>query len=500
LAIESSTARLTSSRAAAGAPLALAALLAGALAGCIERRAPALDGAPDAAPADLAAPDLAAPDLAAPDLAAPDLAAPDLAAPDLAAPLDLPLPAAADERCDALDNDLDGRVDEGVSNSCGGCGEPRGGRPCVALSAELIEQPATLDPTKLFSAGAGAPPAESFSVEGVTCARVTSALRDPLPALGAARVRSPLADLTLVPTPALGGRYAPNGGEEDWAPLALHRPGDEVSIAWGLDADADAPRGGLLTLRAPADLDEVDLGPLVDAFSGRAGAPARLRWTPRGVAAAPSALPAEELTLYVGASSPLTPMGLSRAIAHTQMRLTLSDDGLFELPAALTVARAGSSLWVYLERAARDWRDLGGGDAAWARAGTRVEARAAPTGGAPSAVPLRVSAPRVDDEALDLREGLRVRWALEPGAAVVGLSLSLISQGEAGYEALTCDGLDPARGALTLPADRLPDLSARAALRQLTLRADLRRAAAPLPDRGELSESVSVLLQLPPAP
>lgn len=428
--------------------------------------------------------------------------------------LELPTPPREDERCDGLDNDLDGAVDEGVSNPCGGCAplnpdEELSCQSWAMLALHSVEggEVTPLDPTRLFAqagvvsrAWAVALP-EGSEPRDLMC-DLLSVEAGPLPQLGRVGFDSPLASLALVYQP-LSGRYEPVGGADLLAPLVTHREGDLVELSWeGFDERLGwgSFPAGQLSVRSPpvpGPSSGALLDPIFERFAGRLpeGEPAQLRWRPEGVSAAPTSLPAQELSLYVGGSRAIIQRSDYREIHHFQLGLTLADDGEYTLPLSMSGAHPGSALWVYLERAERAW--VGSAlHSITARVGHRVERRQ-PASGAPETwqTPIRLTSPPQGQEALNLENGLEVSWAPVGDGAYESLTLSLVLQGLDRLTRFRCE-LDSSVSSIRLPVSDWPNEPD--ALRLLTLRANLKSGQSEGADRGRYSEGVSLLQYLPP--
>jgi|GEM_PF-2561235 len=431
-------------------------------------------------------------------------------------PIELPSPSPEEERCDGLDNDLDGAVDEEVSNACGGC-EPLGDSGALSCQAWLlqaihpVEGPVVtpLDPARLFNQAGVVMREERFALPPIntsdeaTCT-LLSVEAGPIPDLGRVGFESPLATFAMGYQPT-SGRYEPVGGGALLEPLIAHRPSDRVTVTWeGFDEQAGwaSFEEGSMSVRSPASPQPTTgelVRPVLERFAGRLGSgePVVLRWRAEGVSAAPQALPAQELNLYVGGSRSVVQRGEYREIHHFQLGLTLADDGEYALPPELGDGHRGSALWVYVERATRDWLDRGRHSIS-ARVGHRVELREQ-AGPAPEEwqAPLRLTAPAEGLEAISLDEGLFVSWEPIGTPRYEGLTLSLITQGPERLSSLRCE-LDASARLLRLPAELVSYWpSGEGSLRLLTLRANLKEIGFTGADRGRYTEGVSLLQYLP---
>jgi len=434
--------------------------------------------------------------------------------------LELPPPTRSDERCDGLDNDLDGQVDELVSNPCGGCQllSDEEALSCQSWLAQAIHSyaegaPDALDPARLVSPAGLVSSEARFELEGsaesdpARCRVSRARLTPPPPDLGLVSLESPWLNLRLS-YDAATGRYSPIGGAELLEPSLVHRPGDELRLGWEGHPELmtwGRFEPGELSLRSPPALSPLDpelLRPVLERFAGRRplSEPVTLRWVPEGLSAAPSALPAQELSLYVGGSRSIVRRGPYREIQHFQLGLTLADDGLYELPASLSASRPGSGLWVYLERSERAWAGEGL-HAVSARVGHRVELRETGSGGLEGwQSPVRLIAPSEELSSLERGAPLAVEWERVGGEAPLeGFAISLVTRDQTELRSLLCE-LEPSARRLLIPAELLtPWPQGAGGLRLLTLRAQLKSASIEGADRGRFSEGLSLILELPEA-
>ena len=424
--------------------------------------------------------------------------------PDFAPPIEVTPPEAEDERCDGRDNDLDGRVDEEVSNACGGC-TPLEGQSCVSWTAQMVQgMDALLDPTRIIGLAASVRDTERFELGDVECLRVISP-QGPISALGRASLTSPLADLTLIEDESRPGRYRPILMEP---PFTLHRPGDRVELSWtGEDSlTPDDPMSipeGRLSLTSPARLNtsnQSSLQPILDLFTRNPNIDSdfpRLRWS-----AIPQDLEIPEgqedvLTLYVGGSKSLFQQGDYRGIQHYQMNASLVDDGLFILPLTEADGLEGSSTWVFLERSRRAWLNFGL-HSVTAKIGHRVELRQSGVSmGGDSPPPFELTSPDPLDPRVDPQEGLELSWTTPESGFEGALTVSLILSGVARTEQLICSVSEPELGGLLIPPEHLNFWpTTMGSLRQVSLKADLKSIELSAPDRGQYRSSVSLILRL----
>ncbi|MCB9549666.1 MAG: hypothetical protein H6706_27995 [Myxococcales bacterium] len=469
--------------------LLLLALLVGCDDGPARQRADAIVDAVDAsadAALDAAVPPDAAPDAAPDDAALDDAAPPDALPPDAAPPVP--------EVCNGQDEDADGLIDEGVANVCGGCGGlPAEG--CQAWGIDLIEGvDGRLNPDRAVGLQGSAIGFSEREIEGASCAviRQVGTLADAH--LGQVTIESPRAMLNLGPVYDAnrgGHRYLNN---PETGPLLLHGPGDAVTARAG---------GGLLvaafelSATAPAALADVQgLDRAADLARARADDSAlELRW-----GTAPAAEQGD-IRFFIGGSAPISTNVVYRSIRHYQLEATLVDDGELSLPAGFFGGGvAESAIWARLDRARAVRLPLGPhsvemvvGRRTQIQEGGRLE----PIADVP---PFQIVDPSPNVRDIVPGEPLRVAWGeLPPGDGPLVVALTTYDGERDESRQVSCLVPDPSVGAIELPAEFTEDWPmGEADLRQLSVRYDLAVQALPPPDRGQLTQSITVLLKLNP--
>lgn len=445
-----------------------------------------VDAAPDAAPVDSGEVD-AAPDAALPgDAAVEDAAPPDALPPDAAPP--------EPEVCNGQDEDGDGSIDEGVANICGGCGGlPAEG--CQAWGISLIaNSEGRLNPDAAVGLQGAAIGFSERDIEGATCTLLRQPATHPDAHLGQVSITTPRAMLNLGPVFDAnrgGHRYFNN---PETGPLLVHGPGDAVDVRAG---------GGLLvgafelSSTAPAALLNVQgLDRTADLARALADdGPVELTWDP-----APEA-ESGDIRLFVGGSAPVSTNIYYRSIRHYQLEARLADDGTLSLPAGFFGGGvAETAIWARIDRSRTVRLPLGPhsvelvvGRREQVQAGGRLD----PVQDAP---PFQITEPSPNVRDIEPGQPLRVTWgALPPGEGPLSVILTTFDSEVGEARQITCVVEDPSAGALELPADFTEVWpQGESDLRQLGLRWDLSTQTLPEPDRGTLTQSITVLLRLNP--
>ena len=145
------------------------------------------------------------------------------------------------EECNGEDDDLDGEIDEGVANLCGGCGGiPPDGCQAWTVNAILHNNPAEpagpddiLNPDQVVGFLGGALGFSEREIDGATCTFFRVPAQHPDAHLGLVNVDTPQAALNLVPVfradrGTHGYQNSPSTGA-----LTLHEPGDLVEVRAG---------------------------------------------------------------------------------------------------------------------------------------------------------------------------------------------------------------------------------------------------------------------------
>ncbi len=466
--------------------LALALALAGCDDGGRTRDNP---DEPDAsAPPDAAAPDgdgARPPDSGPPtDAAVPD-AALDGAPPD---PDAAPVP----ELCDGDDDDGDGRIDEGVANICGGCGglPPEG---CQSWRVQLLRDEAgETDTNRVIGLSAGILAVSERRLEGADCEFIRVPAQHPDAHLGLVNVDAPEVTLNQVPDYDEQSGAHRYGNSPDLGRIRLYGDGDPLTVRAGGGRLVGAFRE---TLDAPAGLAGVsgeDLAPFAARARGEGDGPATLRWTP-------AADGGGELRLFIGGSVGLFNRNVYRAIRHYQLDGVLQDDGELSLPPELFTPVPQSAVWVHLTRQARLQKPLGP-HGVEILAGQRVETRMSGALDLDTTAPFDILAPSPNERRVTPGEPLEIRWSDPPaGTGPLVVTLTLVDGTNLEVRQLSCTVDDPAAGRLVLPGDATEAWPmGQGDLRQLSISYALADAPLPPPDRGSLTQSVTLLLRLEP--
>jgi hypothetical protein len=112
--------------------------------------------------------------------------------------------------------------------------------------------------------------------------------------------------------------------------------------------------------------------------------------------------------------------------------------------------------------------------------------------------PYQIVDPSPNERVITPGDPMRVAWeGLPPGEGPLTVVLTTSDGIEA--QQVACEVIDAELGEIELPGDFTEFWPAdESALRQLTLRWDLSNTAMPAPDRGQLRQSMSVILRLEP--
>lgn len=395
------------------------------------------------------------------------------------------------EVCNGLDDDRDGAIDEDVSNVCGGCDLiPAEG--CQAWQINLIQNAeGRLNPDRVVGLQGAALGFSEREIPNARCTVFRQAGANPDAHLGQVNIDTPLANLNLGPvfddrrgshrylqTPELG-------------PVPVHAEGDLVQVRAGGGLAV-----GMFTLdgTAPAALESVE-GLQVVADLARARVddqPIALRW-PQADAEGRA-----DIRFFVGGSVPLFTNVVYRGIRHYQLDGLLRDDGALDLPAGFFGGGvAESAIWARVDRSRTLRLPIGPhsvemviGQRQQIQEGGRLEAEGTP--------PYQIVDPSPNERIITPGEPMRVAWdRLPPGEGPLTVVLTTSNGVEA--QQVACEVIDPEAGAIELPGDFTDFWPAdENALRQLTLRWDLSITPLPAPDRGQLRQSMSVILRLEP--
>jgi hypothetical protein len=395
------------------------------------------------------------------------------------------------EECNGLDDDRDGNIDEDVSNICGGC-DLIPGDGCQAWQINLIQNDeGRLNPDRVVGLQGAALGFSEREIPNAMCTVFRQAGVNPDAHLGQVNIDTPLANLNLGPvfddrrgshrylqTPELG-------------PVPVHSEGDLVEVRAGGGLAV-----GMFTLdgTAPAPLESVDgLQLVADLARARVeDQPIQLRW-PQAQADGRG-----DIRFFVGGSVPIFTNVVYRGIRHYQLDALLRDDGALDLPAGFFGGGvAESAIWARLDRSRTVRLPTGPhsvemviGQRQQIQEGGRLEAEGMP--------PYQIVDPSPNERVITPGDPMRVAWeGLPPGEGPLTVVLTTSDGIEA--QQVACEVIDAELGEIELPGDFTEFWPAdESALRQLTLRWDLSNTAMPAPDRGQLRQSMSVILRLEP--
>lgn len=395
------------------------------------------------------------------------------------------------EACNGLDDDNDGQIDEEVANVCGGCaGIPAEG--CQAWQINLIQNgEGRLNPDRVVGLQGAALGFSERGIENAACTVFRQPATHPDAHLGQVNIDTPRVMLNLGPVyeeQRGGHRYLQT---PELGATTVHQAGDRVDVRAGGGLAV-----GMFTLEgtAPEGLPAVEgLDLVADLARARVeDQPASLRWAPA---------PAEtrgDLRFFVGGSVPIFTNVVYRGIRHYQLDALLADDGRLDLPAGFFGGGvAESAIWARLDRSRTVRLPIGPhsvemviGQRQQIQEGGRLEADGMP--------PFQITDPSPNVREVTPGAPLRVAWsALPEGEGPLTVVLTTSDGIEA--QQVACVVTDPAVGAIELPGDFTEFWPAgEDHLRQLTLRWDLSVVPFEAPDRGDLRQSMSVILRLEP--
>ena len=416
-----------------------------------------------------------------------DRALTDVHAPDMA--------VGPPEICNGEDDDLDGEIDEDVSNLCGGCGGiPADG--CQAWRIDLtqtaeVEQ--TLNPNRIVGLQGGVSSLSERDIDGAHCVFQRALAPGPDAHLGIVTLVSPRITLTQVPAYDALAHSIRYDNNPALGPTQVFETGDVVRIQAGggqlvgtFDAELIGPR------RIEGTTVEALQG-AIDVIRGTRIEPARVEWQAGGGGTDGT------LRFFAGGSRSQFNRGGYRGIFHYQLDVRLEDDGAFEVgPGLSRLGLSDSSIWVYLRR--ENYRRLVlGPHAVELAAASRAELRAAGTLDAQEPPAFQIVEPSPDAPHITPGEPVTIRWSEAPGEGP--LVVALIFGDAEGLESnyVGCQVEHPETGALVLPAEATLGWPAAAdATRLLTIRRDLASVPVDGPDRGAITYSYSLLLPLDP--
>lgn len=402
------------------------------------------------------------------------------------------------EVCNGDDDDGDGQIDEGVSNTCGGCGgiPPEG---CQSWRINLTrDDNGEVDTRGVVSLQTGAIGFSERVVDNGVCEFVRLPAQHPDAHLGVVDVESEIAMARLLPTydPDFGAhRYAADDGPRR---RTLFRPGDTVEVRAGggrsvgrFELSATAPP-------AIAGLTADDLMPVVLRARGETEGDVDLAWEPVG-----GETDADDTTLrfFVGGSLPIFTRGPYRAITSYSLDGRLEDDGSFTVPGALFGAGvAESAIQVRMTRSVEQ-RELLGSHSVDLAVTEQVRVVLGGALDRDEVAPYALEAPHPDDRTVVPGEPLPVRWSVwEAAEGPLTVTLTLTDLAALEVRQVRCRVDDPALGELIIPADVTEGWpSGEGDDRLLSLGWEAGRAELPPPDRGQLRTLVTLLLRLEPA-
>ena len=191
-----------------------------------------------------------------------------------------------------------------------------------------------------------------------------------------------------------------------------------------------------------------------------------------------------------------------RKIAHAQMNVVLEDDGYFDWPAEL-VDLPLRSHWVYLDRSQIQWVDFGP-HSLQTQISARNEFRT-------SIDPLQsrfmdqvdqnfmIISPSPENPQVQPQNGLEISWtqgSIPQGPVGRMPLISLIFKDNQRTDLILCE-LETSSNRLLLPSEAFSFWPIGSqSIRQLTLRNTFKEIIFESPDRGQLTQGVSLILQL----
>jgi hypothetical protein len=404
------------------------------------------------------------------------------------------------EVCDGDDDDGDGRIDEGVSNTCGGCGglPPEG---CQSWRINLTrDDNGEVDTRGVVSLQTGAIGFSERVVDNGVCEFVRLPAQHPDAHLGVVDVESDIAMARLLPTydPDFGAhRYAADDGPRR---RTLFRPGDTVEVRAGggrsvgrfeLSATAPPAIGGLAA---------EELMPVVLLARGETEGDVELAWDPEPGTGEPESGDTT-LRFFVGGSLPIFTRGPYRAITSYSLDARLEDDGSFTLPGALFgQGVAESAIQVRLTRSVEQ-RELLGSHSVDLAVTEQVRVVLGGALDRDEPAPYAIEAPHPDDRTVVPGQPLPVRWSVwEAAEGPLTVTLTLTDLAALEVRQVRCRVDDPALGELIIPADVTEGWpSGEGDERLLSLGWEASRSDLPAPDRGQLRRLVTLLLRLEPS-
>jgi hypothetical protein len=400
------------------------------------------------------------------------------------------------EVCNGEDEDLDGRIDEGVANLCGGCGglPPEGCQSWRVDMTQTAAEAQTLNPNRLVGLQGSVTSTAERDIEGARCLFQRSLGATPDAHVGIVTLTTPLRSLLQVPVYDGLSRTIRYDASPESGPVQLFADGDEIQVQAGGGQLVGAFEATLPAPRRITGLGDGELQGAIDVLRGVRAEPVTLHWAP-GAGGADGAL-----RFFVGGSrSQFNRGGLYRGITYYQLDAQLVDDGALEVgPELSRFMLADSSIWVYLRRE-NVRRIILGPHAVELSAASRAEQRASGNLEAQDPPSFDILAPSPDVRRVTPGEPLEVRWTEPPGEGP--LVVSLVFGDAEGVETtyVACEVAEPASGRLVLPAEATLGWPAGPeATRLLSVRRDLATVDLPGPDRGRITYSVSLMLALEP--
>lgn len=403
-----------------------------------------------------------------------------------------PIEPSPEVACNALDDDDDGLVDEGVANLCGGCGPiPETG--CQFWRVNLVQDAESrLNPNRVVGLSGTILGTDVVEVDNGVCEIVQLVSRHTEGSdIGTVEIEGRPAPWTLTPVLDQRAGIYRYGPEEPVDDAPLFRDGDRVVISAEGGPLVDSFETEVVAPLGVADV--AGFAPFFDALrAGPMGDLLRLAW--RSNLASNG-----QLKLYVGGSLvTFRERDNYQAIEHFILDGLLVDDGDLSLPSGFFGAGIpGSSIWIYLIREGGQRLVLGPHSVS-IPIGRRVEAR---TQGGLSALdtpPFAIEQPAPQTGRVTPGEDLPVRWTeLPEGPGPLELRFSSRNPESNIQTLVSCEVIDPMRGTAVLPARLTSEFSVSDdAFNQITLRWVKHRAQLPGPDRGTFEHSVSVILNL----
>lgn len=441
---------------------------------------------PDAAPEPDAEPE--------PDAALPDAEPEPDAEPDFGPP---PPP----EECNGLDEDLDGEIDEGLTNVCGGCEELPDDGTCQAWRLSVsqgVDGSANLQ--RMIGFQGAFNQADIQEIDNASCQIVRSVVPDPEAHLGDITVTTDRIEFTQTPVFSNAQGTIIYRSDED-PPLNQARvfsPGDEIEIS---GSGSELSGEFVDQLVGPDVITGVEPDALADIIQlarGNIEESVELSWTPARTLGPDGPDISGQVQLFVGGSLPIFNRNVYRAIRSFTLNGVLRDDGAIDLDADLFApALPLSAVRVRLSRTDSK-RVLLGPDALEMRAEYIVERVQSGdvSGGLES--PFDILTPDPDVREITPGDPMLVEWSpLPEGEGPLTVSLVLLDPIRSSSTQISCEVTDPTTGVLVLPGEFTADWPVgEGARRLLDVRWTLQENTLRRPDQGTMVQNLSLILDL----